>query len=118
MGVISSCQCGRKGYCLAALVSRQKDIADVRDSSEDGEETMPHEWEDHDDELAAGSSCPMPACGTLAVAYGSRHDVEGAAFLLIEVAIQDNRLVMREGAHARYYDPVRTAVALSRSSAQ
>jgi len=67
MGVISSCHCGRKGYCLAALVSRQIDIADVRDSSEDGEETLPHEWERLDDEVAAGSSCPMPACGTLAV---------------------------------------------------
>ena len=39
LGVISARQCGRKGYCLAALASQQKDIADVRDSSEDGEET-------------------------------------------------------------------------------
>jgi len=58
--MISSRQCGRKGYCLAALASRQKDIADVRDSSEDGEETLPHEWEKLDDEVAAGSSCPCP----------------------------------------------------------
>jgi hypothetical protein len=60
LGVISSRQCGRKGYCLAALASRQKDIADVRDSAEDGEETMPHEWEKLDDEVAAGAICVMP----------------------------------------------------------
>jgi len=63
LGVISSRHCGRKGYCLAALASRQKDIADVRDvrdSAEDGEETMPHEWEKLDDEVAAGAICAMP----------------------------------------------------------
>jgi hypothetical protein len=26
---------------------------------------MPHEWEDHDDELAAGAICPMPDCVAL-----------------------------------------------------
>ena len=36
---------------------------------------MPHEWEELDDEVAAGSSRPMPDCGTLAVAYGSRDGV-------------------------------------------
>jgi len=29
---------------------------------------MPHEWEELDDEVAAGASCPMPDCGALAVA--------------------------------------------------
>ncbi len=77
IGVVSSRPSGRKGYCSAALASRQKDIAEVRDSSEDGEETMPHEWEELDDEVAAGSSCPMPDYGTLAVAYGSRDGVGG-----------------------------------------
>jgi hypothetical protein len=48
LGVISSRQCGRKGYCLAALASRQKDIADVGDSAEDGKETMPNEWDGQD----------------------------------------------------------------------
>jgi hypothetical protein len=32
----------------------------VRDSAEDGEETMPHEWEKLDDEVAAGAICAMP----------------------------------------------------------
>ena len=36
---------------------------------------MPHEWEELDDEVAAGSSRPMPDCGTLAVAYGSKDGV-------------------------------------------
>lgn len=72
IGVISSRQSGRKGSCSTALASRQKDFAQVRDSSEDGEETMSHEREELDDEVAAGPSCPMPHCGRLAVAYGSR----------------------------------------------
>jgi hypothetical protein len=63
MGVISSRQCGRKGYCLAALASRQKDIADGRDSSEDGEETMPHEWEELDDEVAQERFAQCPTGG-------------------------------------------------------
>jgi hypothetical protein len=50
MGVISSRPSGRKGSCFTALASRPKDIAQVRDSSEDGEETMPHEWGERDDE--------------------------------------------------------------------
>jgi hypothetical protein len=36
---------------------------------------MSHEWEGLEDEVAAGSSCPMPDCGTLAVAYGPRDGV-------------------------------------------
>ena len=35
---------------------------------------MPDDWEEHD-EVAAGSSCPMPDCGTLAVAYRSADGV-------------------------------------------
>jgi hypothetical protein len=33
---------------------------------------MPHEWEERDDEVAAGAICLMPHCGALAVAYGQR----------------------------------------------
>ena len=36
---------------------------------------MPDEWDEHDD-IAAGSSCPMPNCGELAVAYRSTDTVE------------------------------------------
>ncbi len=38
---------------------------------------MLREWEELDDEVAAGASCPMPECGTLAVAYGPRDGVGG-----------------------------------------
>jgi hypothetical protein len=58
MGVVSSRPSGKKGYCSAALATRQKDIAQVRDSSEDGEGAMPHEWEELDGEVAAGVICP------------------------------------------------------------
>lgn len=30
---------------------------------------MAHEWEERDDEVAAGVICPMPDCGALMVAY-------------------------------------------------
>jgi hypothetical protein len=36
---------------------------------------MPDEWYEHDDVVAAGSSCPMPDCGALTVAYRSADDV-------------------------------------------
>ena len=29
---------------------------------------MPDDWDEHDDVVAAGSSCPVPDCGALAVA--------------------------------------------------
>ena len=35
---------------------------------------MPDDWDEHDD-IAAGSSCPMPNCGELAVAYRSTDGV-------------------------------------------
>lgn len=35
---------------------------------------MPADWDEHDD-VAAGSSCPMPDCGALAVAYRSKDGV-------------------------------------------
>lgn len=61
---------GRKGYCLAALASRQKDIAQVRDSSEDGEETMPHEheWEELD-EVEMASLVSAARLGVAAFVY-------------------------------------------------
>jgi hypothetical protein len=59
---------GRKGYCLAALASRQKDIGQVRDSSEDGEETMPHEWEELD-EVEMASLVSAPRLGAAAFVY-------------------------------------------------
>jgi len=31
---------------------------------------MPDDWDDHDDRVAAGSSCPTPGCGELVVACG------------------------------------------------
>jgi len=30
---------------------------------------VPHEWEELDDEVAAGAICPMPACGALVIAF-------------------------------------------------
>ncbi len=30
---------------------------------------MPHEWDERDDEVAAGVICPMLDCGALVVAY-------------------------------------------------
>ena len=36
---------------------------------------MLDDWDEHDD-IAAGSSCPMPNCGELAVAYRSTDGVE------------------------------------------
>jgi len=30
---------------------------------------MSHEWDERDDEVAAGVICPMPDCGALLVAY-------------------------------------------------
>jgi hypothetical protein len=30
---------------------------------------MLHEWEELDDELAAGSICPIPECGALVIAF-------------------------------------------------
>ena|ERR1035438_5899210 len=74
MGVVSSRPSGRKGYCSAALASRQIGTADAPDSSVDGEGTMPNGWDEHDD-VAAGSSCPMPDCGALVVAYRSADGV-------------------------------------------
>ena len=51
------------------LASGEKDLVEVRDSSADGEDTMPDDWEEHDDVVAVGSSCPIPDCGALVVAY-------------------------------------------------
>jgi hypothetical protein len=70
MAVISSRQILRKGYCSGALASRQKDIVEVRDSSADREDTMPDDWDERDDVVAAGSICPIPDCGALVVTYG------------------------------------------------
>jgi hypothetical protein len=36
---------------------------------------MPHEWEELDDEVAAGAICRMPDCGALTVAYGATDGV-------------------------------------------
>ena len=36
---------------------------------------MPHEWEELDDELAAGAICPMPDCGALVIAFRATHVV-------------------------------------------
>ena len=30
---------------------------------------MPDDWDEPDNEVAAGSSCPVPECGALVVAY-------------------------------------------------
>lgn len=32
---------------------------------------MPYDWEEHDDEVAAGAICPERDCGALAFAYRS-----------------------------------------------
>jgi hypothetical protein len=50
------------------LASGQKDIVAVRDSADRGD-TMPDDWDEHDDVVAAGAICPMPDCGALVVAY-------------------------------------------------
>jgi hypothetical protein len=54
---------GRKGYCLAALACAQ-----VPDSSEDGEETMPHEWEELD-EVEMASLVSAARLGVAAFVY-------------------------------------------------
>ena len=36
---------------------------------------MAYEWEERDDEVAAGAICPMPDCGALAVAFGAMNVV-------------------------------------------
>ena len=36
---------------------------------------MPDDWDEHDDVVAAGASCPVPDCGALAIAYRSMEDV-------------------------------------------
>jgi len=36
---------------------------------------MPHDWEQREDVIAAGTTCPMPDCGALAIAYRSTEDV-------------------------------------------
>jgi len=36
---------------------------------------MPDDWDEHDDVVVAVSSCPMPDCGALAVAYHSTDGV-------------------------------------------
>ena len=53
-GVISSRPSSRKGYCSAALASRPKDIAEVRDTSVDREHTMPDDRDDHDNVVVRG----------------------------------------------------------------
>ena len=35
----------------------------------------PHEWEKHDDEVAAGAICPMPQCGALVIAFRATYVV-------------------------------------------
>ena len=30
---------------------------------------MSHDWDERDDEVAAGANCPVPDCGALAVCY-------------------------------------------------
>lgn len=37
--------------------------------------TMPHDREQREDVIAAGTTCPMPDCGALAIAYRSTEDV-------------------------------------------
>ena len=37
----------------------------------DGKNTMQDDWYEHDNDVASGSSCPIPECGALAVAYRS-----------------------------------------------
>ena len=56
IAVISSRQSGSMGYCSPAFASRQKDIAEVRDSSADGEDTIPDGWDDHADVVAVGQA--------------------------------------------------------------
>jgi hypothetical protein len=36
---------------------------------------MPDDWDEQDDVVAAGASCPVPDCGALAVAYRSTEGV-------------------------------------------
>lgn len=40
--------------------------------------TLSLDWDEHDDAVAAGASCPLPDCGALAVCYrpsdGMEHD--------------------------------------------
>ena len=36
---------------------------------------MPHEWEEHNDEVAAEAICRMPDCGALTVTYGATDGV-------------------------------------------
>ncbi len=37
---------------------------------------MPHDWEEFDDVITAGTCCPTPDCGALAVAYRATDGVE------------------------------------------
>ena len=30
---------------------------------------MSHDWDERDDEVAAGANCPMPHCGAMVVSY-------------------------------------------------
>ena len=36
---------------------------------------MSHDWDERDDEVAAGANCPMPDCGALAVSYKPSDEV-------------------------------------------
>jgi len=36
---------------------------------------MPHDWEQHDDIVAAASSCPMPDCSSLVIEYRTASSV-------------------------------------------
>lgn len=37
---------------------------------------MPHDWKGREDVVAAGTSCPMPNCGALTIAYRSADDLQ------------------------------------------
>ena len=37
---------------------------------------MPHDWEQREDVIAAGTTCPMPDCAALTLTYRSADDVD------------------------------------------
>jgi hypothetical protein len=54
---------------------------------------MPHEWDEPDDEVAAGAICPVPDCGALAVAYRSTETAQVPAVGAFVMPVTDMRLI-------------------------
>ncbi|MGA2648476.1 MAG: hypothetical protein ABSF15_27650 [Candidatus Sulfotelmatobacter sp.] len=73
MGAVMTAKCSNPS-CSVLFRYLEEGLTDVRDSFADGEGTMPDDWDEHND-VAAGSSCPIPDCGALAVAYRSTDGV-------------------------------------------